>query len=182
MVLRLEENKIAARYAKALNEAAVEAGVESKVLDDLKAVQAIFTDLPDLESFLTNPGIPVAEKRQFIASQFEGKVHELVYNAIRLMLENDRISALPGLASRFEDLSNERAQISTAELVTAVDIGDKLEKKIQKSLETMYGLNKVVIQRRVDPGILGGAIIKIKDKVIDGSFVGKLEALRKQIR
>lgn len=182
MVLRLEDNKIAARYAKALNEGAVEAGVEDKVLTDLRSVEAVFSSLPDLMSFFTTPGIPAAEKRQFISGQFEGKVHSLVFNLIQLMFENDRMSALPGVAEKYEQLANERAHISTAELVTSVEISDKLEKKIQKALETMYGLNQVVIQRRVDPGILGGAIIKIQDKVIDGSFVGKLETLRKQIR
>jgi F-type H+-transporting ATPase subunit delta len=60
-------------------------------------------------------------------------------------------------------------------------LSSALEKKMTTVLKKAYGLNEVIVQNRVDPGILGGAIIKIHDKVIDGSFVGKLEALRKQI-
>lgn len=181
MASRLEESKIAARYAKALFDGALETKVLDKVYKDLCALRDLFHAVPGITGFLTNPAIPQTERTSFIQEQFEKKVQPLVYNLIKLMEENDRITALPSTIDRFEEILNERNRVATAEVVTAVELSEKLESKLCKTLESMFGLSEVNLHKRVDPGILGGAIVKIQDKVIDGSYVGKLEALRKQV-
>jgi F-type H+-transporting ATPase subunit delta len=183
MAARLEEMKIAARYARAVFESAVEAGdaVEKDVTRSIKELGEVFEEIPALGDFFKNPAIPAAEKLDLLKTQTQKKVPELVYNLLLVMLENDRLSVFPALAKRVEELSNERHQVAVAEVITAVELPKSLEKKFETVLKKRYGLSQVTLQKRVDPGILGGAIIKIQDKVIDGSFVGKLETLRKQI-
>lgn len=183
MAARLEEMKIAARYARAIFESAVDAGdaVEKDVTQSIQTLGQLFEEVTDLDPFFKNPAIPHTEKLDFIQKQFNQNVPELVYNLLLIMLENDRLAVFPALAKRVAELSNERHQIAVAEVITAVELPKSLEKKFETVLKKRYGLSEVTLQKRVDPGILGGAIIKIQDKVIDGSFVGKLETLRKQI-
>jgi F-type H+-transporting ATPase subunit delta len=181
MTAKLEQNKVAAKYAKALFDASLEAGVEKKVTEDLKKLSSLFETLPEFFQFMSSPAIPVDEKHTFIQSQFEGKVTQQVYNLLRLMEENDRLSSFIQVQEKFQALRDEYLGVATAEVVTATELTSALEKKLQKSLVKLSGLNEVILNKRVDPGILGGVIIKIQDKVIDGSFVGKLEALRKHI-
>ncbi len=181
MTSRLEETKIATRYARALFEGAKEHNLLEPIHEDLNAVMEIFRSVPALSSFLENPGIPGQEKRTFLQEQFEGKVSSWVYNLLCLMLENDRILFFHGVLERYEALLDELNQVAMAEVVTASELPPKLESKLCKALEKRFGLNEVHLEKRVDPGILGGALIKIQDQVIDGSFVGKLEALRKQV-
>lgn len=183
MAVRLEEGKIAAQYARAIFESAVEAGdaTEKDVTKAIRDLGALVDKVPDLLPFFKNPAIPTTEKQSFLETQFKKKTPELVYNLLLVMLDNDRLSVLPALVERYEALYNERHQIAVAEVVTAVELSSGLQKKFETVLKKAYGLSQVSLQNRVDPGILGGAIIKIHDKVIDGSFVGKLETLRKQI-
>jgi F-type H+-transporting ATPase subunit delta len=183
MAGRLEEGKIAAQYARALFESAVEAG-DAAVRDVSKSLAELgqlLHDVPEFLDFFANPALPATEKHEILKKQFQGKVPALVFNLLLVMQDNDRLSALPDLITRYEALQQERNHSAVAEVVTAVELSSALEKKMTTVLKKAYGLNEVIIQNRVDPGILGGAIIKIHDKVIDGSFVGKLEALRKQM-
>lgn len=183
MAGRLEEGKIAAQYARALFESAAESGDASlrDVSKSLGDLSQLLQAVPEFLNFFANPALPAPEKHEVLKKQFQGKLPELLYNLLLVMQENDRLSVLPDLIARYEALLQERNQSAVAEVVTAVELSSALEKKVTTVLKKAYGLNEVVVQNRVDPGILGGAIIKIHDKVIDGSFVGKLEALRKQI-
>jgi len=67
-----------------------------------------------------------------------------------------------------------------AEVVSAIELEEELRNRIRKTLETTFGFSRVDIQNRVDPGLLGGVIIKLQDQVIDGSYIGRLEEMRKQ--
>ena len=76
---------------------------------------------------------------------------------------------------------NSAQQTVVAKLTTAVEISATLEKKVQKTVQSLYGYKKVDIVRDVDPDILGGAIIQIDDHVIDGSFKTKLNSMEKLV-
>lgn len=181
MASRLEENKIATRYARALFESAVESGSPEKLFKDLTTLQEVIQAIPELLPFLSNPSIPTQEKQAFLDSQFTKKSNVVLLNLLKIMVDNDRISAFPLVVERYQDLLNELENVTTAEVVTAFEVAAPLEKKIKNALEATFGFNRVDLHKRVDPGLLGGVMIKIQDKVIDGSFVGKLESMRKQI-
>ncbi len=181
MGTRLEERKIATRYARALFDGAVEAGALEQVHSDLNEVKDLFVDVPALQDYLTNPAIPVHEKLGFIEEQFAGKISDWVTNLLKLMTEANRVEAFGALTEQFQALVNQRDNVATAEVVTAIALDKTLEKKLQKTLETRYGYSRVEIEKRIDPEILGGVIVRIQDQVIDGSFAGRLNELHKQV-
>lgn len=181
MSARLENNKIAARYARALFDSVIESGDVDAVARDLEAVDQLTQQLPTLFSFMENPGVPMADKLQLIEEQFSGSVNPWVSRTLKLLVENGRFGAFPQLVQWFNEYLHQHENITRAEVVTAVELEAELKKRIQKTLESTLGFNRVEIQNRVDPGILGGVIIKVQDRVIDGSYVGRLEEMRKQL-
>jgi len=181
MSSRLTDNKVAARYARALFEAAADSGKLDEVVADLNAVQDLFKALPELSRFLENPSIPGHEKIDFAKSQLIPKVNAWVGNLLGLMIQNKRITAFPALIDQLADLINKRDNIAKAEAITAAELDNAQLDKLRQALESRYGFSKVLLSNRVEPSILGGVIVKLQDQVIDGSFSGRLESLRKQL-
>jgi F-type H+-transporting ATPase subunit delta len=179
---RLENGKVAARYAKALFDSLTESGAElGQVRDDLRTLADVLADVPEFSVFLENPGLPLAEKTAFVEERLAVAVTPPVANLLRLLMENNRLIVLPQVAEQFSTYVNQRENVAQAEVITAAELDDDLLARMQNTLQSMFGFNRVDLQHRVDPGLLGGAIIKIQDRVIDGSYVGRLEELRKQV-
>ncbi|MBX2859853.1 MAG: F0F1 ATP synthase subunit delta [Vampirovibrio sp.] len=178
---RLEQQKVATRYAKALFEQAQADSKVDAVAEDLQALLLITQNVPEFMTFMANPVIRLSDKAAFIDEQVNGKVDGLVLNLLRLMLENNRVEALPALVERYQTLQNEQNNIVDATVITAVPLDSKLTSEMQHNLQVRYSVHQVNINNTVDPSILGGAVIRIFDQVIDGSYAGKLDALKKQV-
>lgn len=178
---RLENSKAAARYARALFDSTVDAGEAENVAKDLTSLGDVLAQVPDLAAFLENPGIPDNDKYAFIDQQFGKTVSPWVTRLLRLLVENKRTAVIPQLVTNFTELLNRMQNTAQAEVIIAVELEEELRNRIRRTLESTMGFQRVEVETRVDPGILGGMIIKIQDQVIDGSYVGKLEDLRKQL-
>jgi F-type H+-transporting ATPase subunit delta len=178
---RLEHNKIASRYAKALFQSVQQGPDLEQVHQDLKIVSDLVAQIPQFNAFMQNPGVPATDKQSFVDEQFGKTTSPWVHRLLKLLVENNRMAIIPQLVSQFTEYRNQHENIATAEVITAVELEEELRIRIGKALETNLGFNRVDVSNRVDPGLLGGAIIKIHDKVIDGSYIGRLEELRKQI-
>lgn len=178
MASKLENNKVAARYARALFDTA---GSELDALyADLQQVAQAFAAVPDLLMFMENPGIPQAEKQSLVDKQFDG-LNPWVGKLLKLLVENNRVAALPMIVTHLRELVNRRDNVTQAEVVTATELDGELKDRIRATLEKTLGFSRVELESRVDPGILGGLIIKVQDRIIDGSYIGRLEDLRKQV-
>lgn len=178
---RLGNNKVASRYAKALFEGTLAAGQTDAVAHDLSEVNQVFVAVPALAGFLENPGVPITEKNSLLEQQFGKSANPWVIRLLKLLVENNRTAVFSQLVQQFRALINQHENTTQAEVVSATELEEELRTRIRKALESTFGFNRVDLQNRVDPGLLGGVIVKIQDRVIDGSYVGRLEELRKQI-
>lgn len=180
---RLGNGKVAGRYAKALFESIVSSSPDelNQVAANLQSIAEALTQVPEFYAFLENPGIPAFEKSSFVEERLAATAHLRVAKLLRLLQENNRLSLLLLIAERFATYVDERDNVAQAEVITAAELDDDLQNRLRHTLESLLGFNRVELQHRVDPGLLGGAIIKIQDRVIDGSYVGRLEELKKQL-
>ncbi len=177
---RLENNKVASRYAKALFESTRNSGETAQVSQELNMVQGLMISAPELPSFLENPAISANEKQTFLDQQFGKAVGPWVLRLLKLLVENKRVAIFGQLVEQFNDFMLKQDNAAIAEVVTATELEEELRQRIGKTLETTFGFSRVDLQHRVDPGLLGGVIIKLQDRVIDGSYIGRLEEMRKQ--
>ena len=97
-------------------------------------------------------------------------------NLVKLLVENHRIAVLPEISAQYETLKAEAEKTIEAEIVSAYEITSKQKTEIAAKLAKRLG-REVSLTCRVDTSLVGGAIIKAGDMVIDGSTIGQIQKL-----
>ena len=103
-----------------------------------------------------------------------------VLNLILFMVRRGRIEDLSSVAAEFRRLDDERNGVTHAVATTASPLEPSEIKLLTTRLETMTG-GKVELTVETDPSVLGGLIVRVGDRLIDGSVRGRLERLRSQL-
>ena len=129
---------------------------------------------------LANPSIPL-ETRLATAEETFGKlVGRQVLNLIGLMLRRGRIEELPRLSAEFRRLDDERRGITHATATGATALTTDEVRALTQRLEQLTG-GRVELDVQVDPSLLGGVVVRVGDRLIDGSVRSRLERLRNQL-
>jgi len=171
----VEAATIARPYAKAAFAAAREAKLLAEWSASLQVAAALAGDAR-IADLLDNPKLSEDQIVGFFDGFKTGAdgVHWL--NFIRLLAENKRLGLLPEIAARFELLRAEYENEVDVVVTSAVPLSDSQQSKLAASLKTRLQRD-VRITTALDPGLLGGAVIRAGDLVIDGSIKGRLQRL-----
>lgn len=170
---------VAKRYARALFEVAKERGLIDQIETELKDIVAVVNQNQELQKILSHKQIAQEEKKQLLSDLFKAHVAEETFNLLAVLIENGRESDLAGIADAYVALANEARGIADAIVTTA----KPLNEEEQARLASQFGkvLNKTLrIQTVVDPTILGGVVVRIGDRLYDGSMKRKLEKFAHQ--
>lgn len=178
--MKSELTNVAERYAEAVLELALSAGgdLDEKVLADISAVNKVIGEAGDLATVLAHPGIPGAEKKTIIVELFKKHVQESTLRLLELLIDKRRFELLPLIESEYRRLLLVRKNIVTATLTSAEQLDDATIANIKKKIADKLG-KKLELDIKVDKALLGGAMLRIGDQVIDGSLQGKLQSLEK---
>ena len=147
---------------------------------ELDAAGEIAAD-EDVGRMLANPAVPLEiARRRWRESIFGKVVSKPVLNLIQLMLRRGRIEQLPRVAAEFRRLDNARQGITLATATSAAPLSPDEIRALTARLEQLTG-GRVELDVQVDPSLLGGLIVRVGDRLIDGSVRGRLERLRNQL-
>ncbi|MCG5536717.1 F0F1 ATP synthase subunit delta [Ectothiorhodospira mobilis] len=172
----MSEQTTAARpYAKAVFEVAREAGKLADWSERLAFMSAVARD-PNMRGFLDNPRITREARAQAFIEVCEGHIDDHGRNMLRLLAENGRLALLPEIADLFEEMKAEAEKKVEARVVAARDLDAKQKEGIARALKQRLGC-EVELTCEVDDRLIGGAVIRAGDLVIDGSVRGRLERL-----
>ena len=167
------------RYA----EAAFEVATRDKTVDswrsELDTAAAIVAD-EKVGRALANPSIPLEERTAIAETTFGRIASRPVLNLIGLMLRRGRIQELPRLAAEFRRLDNARQGITIATATSASPLSPDEVQAITERMEQFTG-GRVELDIQVDPSLLGGLVVLVGDRLIDGSVRSRLERLRNQL-
>ena len=166
-------------YARALFEAAREAGRVDQVSADLGALAAAMDEVPELRAFLRNPQIEPAGKAS-VLEQLSAEADELVRNFVRLAAEKGRAGELVEFSQELDALVARAQNRLAVELTTAYELSEKEAGSIVATIEKASG-RKVEATRAVDPSLIGGIVLQIGSHRADGSVRGRLERLRHEL-
>jgi F-type H+-transporting ATPase subunit delta len=97
-------------------------------------------------------------------------------NFLQLLADNRRLKLLPEIAAQFEVLRAQAERIADVEVISARELTAEQARTLQAALERRLGL-AVRLHAQVDPGLVGGAIVRHGDFVVDGSLRGRIERL-----
>ena len=174
-----ERATIARPYAKAAFEYARVAGALAEWSQGLQAAAAIVADAR-VTALVTNPRWTAAGLTDFIGGIAGERLDAAMRNFVAVLAENRRLLLLPEIAAHYQVL---RAQIENTvdvEVVSAVALDAAQAEQLRQALDKRLK-RRVRMQNRVDPTLLGGAVIRAGDLVIDGSLKGRLERLATEL-
>jgi F-type H+-transporting ATPase subunit delta len=167
-------------YGTALAQSAQAAGRLHEIARDLAALGAAVAGSRELSGALFNPAFPDAAKKQILTQMSEG-ADPLVRNALLVLVDHKRLDALADVVGVVHDADRRAQRQLELELTTAVPIDDAEAEQIRAKLAKASG-HEVTLERSVDAAILGGVIVRVRDRMVDLSVRGRLEALRLSLR
>jgi len=170
-------SQLAARYAQAIFELVAEKQVINEAEKELLLVTNVLAENADLAALLYHPQVPAEVKKDTIRKLFDSEISEYVRNFLFLLLDRRREMALTAIMKEFRLLANRARNMIEAEVTTAAPLTSELENKLIAKLSVVTG-KTVVLKTQVDKTILGGVVVKIGDKLIDGSVERQLKDLR----
>lgn len=172
--------QLASKYATAIFEIAR----DEKNLDgygkDLGKVRDDVFAIPEAVKFFQNPLVPQQAKKDLLTKAVGKEVSATVMNFLMLLVDKKRIGVFNEIYDIFTSLKNKEQGILIADVTSAFTLTKKQQDALVKKLTTLTG-RKIQVRPHKDPSIIGGLILKIGDKRIDGSAAGRLKALRSSL-
>ena len=169
----------ARRYAEAAFEVALRDGTVERWRSELQAAAAVVSD-PRAIGALSNPAISIDLRSDAVRGLLDGVASQPVQNLVQLLLKRGRIEQLPRVAAEFRRLDDRRQGITNAIITSAAPLTQDEVRAITQRLEQQTG-GRIAIDVRVDPSLLGGLVVRVGDRLIDGSVRGRLERLRTRL-
>jgi F-type H+-transporting ATPase subunit delta len=169
----------ARRYAEAAFQVAQRDGMLETWRAELDEAAAVTSD-EQVERMLANPAVALETRLEMAQSIFGKVVSKPVLNLIGLMLRRGRIDQLTRVAAEFRRLDNARQGITLATATSAAPLSPEDIRALTARMEQFTG-GHVELDLQVDPSLLGGLVVRVGDRLIDGSVRGRLERLRNQL-
>lgn len=175
----MADGSLARRYARAL----ILLGQENHALDVIGAGLATIGGVLDLNGgqlrgVLVNPGVPLAERHAVLSEVLRRLgLHAYVNNFLRLLLDKSRFAVLPEITLAFGEMADELAGRVRATVRTARALDAVTSAQVEGALAQATG-RTVVVRYEVEPGLIGGMVAQVGDKVYDSSVRGRLEQLQ----
>lgn len=166
---------IARPYAKAVFDLAQEANAFDAWSTALEQLSAISNDA-DFRTLVTDPRVDGGKVAELLTDLAKDSLPEGGANFINLLVQNDRLEGLTDISQQYGELVAKANALVNAEVITAKALTADQKSSLAAALEIRLGL-KVELAETVDATLVGGAIIKAGDMVIDGSAKGRIEKL-----
>ncbi len=166
---------IAIPYARAVFRIAESEGKLDEWAGQLGVLAEIAAN-PAMGAVLGNPAITRNDVAALVTDIAGEALSDKARNLVTVLAENNRISVLPELANQFNELKTQAENRIEAEVVSARKLTAEQRKSIEQGLQRRFGKD-VALTEKVDKSLIGGAVIRAGDLVIDGSVRGKLAKL-----
>jgi F-type H+-transporting ATPase subunit delta len=165
------------RFAEAAYQLAERDGTVDRWRAELEGAAA--TAEGQLMEVLANPALPLENRLKVADEVFHG-LSQPVRNLIFVLVRRRRIEQLPRVAAEFARLDDQRKGVTHATATSALPLTDMEVRALTARLEQMTG-GRIELATDVDESLLGGLVVRVGDRLIDGSVRGRLERLRNQL-
>jgi len=174
-------DKIAAiTFVGALLDVAEKKGVQEQIEKDLELVCGVITEHTVLKKLFFHPRVTRDEKNAVIKSLFGDSISGIMKNFLNVLLDRKREDVLWIIPEILEQTVNEKNGVSKVVVQTAIPITGERLSGLKRQLDKVVG-RKVAVEVVKDPNILGGMIVRIGNKIIDGSVAGRLKNLKTRL-
>lgn len=169
--------EIATTYGQALYELAKEENLSEDILYELAVLDGVFDKQPEFIQLLCTPSVPKQERVTVLDNTFGTTVHPYVLNFLKLLTEKGYVKHFSGCCKLYKQLYNKDNGILTVTVVTKLPLSAQLQDKLKNKISEVTG-NKIELECKIDPEVLGGVRLDFDGKSIDGTVRHRLDEIR----
>jgi F-type H+-transporting ATPase subunit delta len=152
------------------------------VLEELTALDGIFTENVGFTKLMGTPTVPMSEKIALMKEIAEsGNISEICTNLLCVLVERNRFGCFNGIVKNFRRLYNDYFKIAEITVTANAPLSEEMREKISAKMAEVTGNTKISITEKVDPSVIGGIIIDYGSTRYDGSVRARLNALKNEL-
>lgn len=169
------------QYATALAEIVLQQGAAEPARKQLEDFRGAYEESAELRNLLASPAVKREAKHRVI-EQLLARLgaSKIIRNFLFVIVDNQRVHLLSEIVESFEGVLREREGVAEAEVATAVALNEGQKTVLIRTLERLSG-RKIQPIYSLEPGLLGGAVVRIGDTIYDGSLRNRLNQLRARL-
>lgn len=172
--------EVATKYASALFQSSVERSLLDEGYDQFTQLGKLIGRDRRLMHFLTSPAVPDEPKEAVVRNVFGSRIEQLFVEFLVVLLDKRRIGFLPEIIDAFIKLVEEAKGIARAVVTTAIPLDTEQERLLVARLEKRAG-KSILLEKKIDPSILGGMVVMVEGEIIDGSARRGLDRIEEQL-
>jgi F-type H+-transporting ATPase subunit delta len=170
---------VAGRYASALYALAQEQRQTAEVAAALATLRDMLAESPDLQRLVRSPVFSAADQTKALdALMSQAGIAGIAANFVRLVALKRRLFALTDMIRDYNKLYDSARGLTRAEVTSAAALSDEQVNQLKEQLRGKAAGQDVELSVKVDPSIIGGLIVKLGSRMVDGSLRTKLNAIR----
>lgn len=171
------------RYAQALFGLAQETLSTDQVGADLKTFEKMIAESADLERMVRSPVFTAESQVKALNALFAAVgISGIAANFIKLVASKRRLFAIGDMIRDYNKLSDRSKGVTRAEVTVAEALGDAHLEALKDALRQVSGGKSVEVAVKIDPSIIGGLIVKLGSRMVDGSLKTKLNTIRSRMK
>ena len=167
-------------YGKSLYELSREEGLDQRILSEMRTVGKLFSENPDYIRLLSEPSLPKLERLSLLDKAFRGSIEPYFLNFLKLLVERGLLSSYSGAERTFKNAYNRDHGILEATVFSAVALTEEERRELLSRLRERSG-KEVELTEKLDSSLLGGLLVEIDGKRLDGTVSGRLSAIRRKL-
>lgn len=171
---------VSERYAMGLFKAAQEQGALSAVHADVQELRQVIQHDAGFTELMNIPKLTLQKKREIIATVLPG-AHQLLLNALYVMLDADRMGELQNVLEEFHDLANDASGIAEATVYATRELTEPEQQAISSAFAHKVGKQSLHIKTVIEPQLIGGIRLQIGNRIFDSSLSSKLNKLQRTL-
>lgn len=175
----MSEIQVASRYAKSIIDLAVEQNVLDQVKKDIELFLGTCRANPALQAILKNPIISLEKKANILDGLFSDKLNKMILSFFHIVIRKGRSEILYATGKEFINQYNIIKNVVKATVTSASPLSKENIAQIEEVVK-QASKGEVILTAQVDPGLIGGFILKVGDKQFDTSLSSKLNKIKKE--
>ncbi|MBV9390147.1 MAG: F0F1 ATP synthase subunit delta [Chroococcidiopsidaceae cyanobacterium CP_BM_ER_R8_30] len=164
-------------YAQALMSVAQAHNSTEQIGEDIRALLNLLANSKELRNFIVNPVVKPENKKAVLQQVLGESTNPFLRNFLLLLVDRRRVVLLEGICQQYLALLRQLNQTVLAEVISAVELTESQQQAVRDKVTAMTQAERVELETKLDPELIGGVIIKVGSQVVDASLRGQLRRL-----
>lgn len=164
-------------YAEALMSLAQSQDLSDRFGEDVNFLRGLLQESTDLQQFLESPVVEAQAKQRVLRQIVAEQVHPYMLSFLMLLVDRRRILFLSGICQQYQVLLRRLNRTVLAEVTSTVELTEEQRQTTIQKVQQMSGAERVELETRIDPDLIGGVLIKVGSQVLDASIRGQLRRI-----